>query len=114
MRAYIIRRLLLMIPTLFIVSILIFFMIRLIPGDIVDVMVAELEMEKGGGIVDRAALERELELDVPIPVQYGRWLGVVPQADGSFSGIFQGDLGKSLWKGTPVVEEIALNLASWL
>jgi len=108
MRAYIIRRLLLMIPTLFIASLIIFFMIRLIPGDIIDVMVAELEMEEGGGIVDRAALERELGLDVPILTQYGRWIGVVPGADGSFSGIFQGDLGKSLWRGTPVVEEIAL------
>jgi len=97
-----------MIPTLFIASLIIFFMIRLIPGDIIDVMVAELEMEEGGGIVDRAALERELGLDVPILTQYGRWIGVVPGADGSFSGIFQGDLGKSLWRGTPVVEEIAL------
>ena len=42
MRAYVIRRLLLTIPTLFIVSIIVFMLIRIIPGDIVDAMVAQL------------------------------------------------------------------------
>ncbi len=108
MRVYIIRRLLLMIPTVFIVSVLIFFMIRLIPGSIVDAMVAQ-QQSMGGGTValDRAVIEHELGLDVPILTQYGRWIGVVAQADGNFSGLFQGNLGTSLWKQTPVIDEIA-------
>jgi len=109
MRAYIIRRLLLTIPTVFIVSLIVFFMIRFIPGTIVDAMVAQQQMISGGVTVsvDRAAIEQALGLDVPILTQYGRWVGVVPQADGSFSGIFQGDLGNSLWRDIPVTEEIA-------
>jgi len=110
MRTYIIRRILLMMPTVFIVSLIIFFMIRLIPGTIVDAMVAE--QMRGGvggvmGVADREALEHSLGLDVPVLTQYGRWIGVIPGADGSFSGILQGDLGNSLWKGIPVTEEIA-------
>ncbi|MFC1984386.1 ABC transporter permease, partial [Chloroflexota bacterium] len=51
-----------------------------------------------------------LGLDVPIYVQYGRWWGVVPQADGSLSGIIQGDLGRSLWEKTEVADEIAARI----
>ncbi|MBA7569540.1 Glutathione transport system permease protein GsiC [subsurface metagenome] len=107
MRVYIIRRLLLTIPTVFLVSLIIFFMIRLIPGDAVDALLAQME---GFGTVevDREVVERALGLDVPVFTQYGRWMGVIPQADGSFSGIFQGDLGKSFWRADTVVEEIAL------
>jgi len=112
MRAYIIRRLLLMIPTLFIVSIIIFFMIRLVPGTIVDAMVAQMaEVGAAGGggrLIDKASIEHALGLDVPVLTQYGRWVGVLRGMDGSFSGIFQGDLGTSLWKGIPVTEEIAV------
>ncbi len=106
MRAYIIRRLLLVIPTVLIVSLLIFFTIRLIPGDMIDAMMSQpgaMDTE-----IDRAALEHELGLDAPAFVQYGRWLGVWPQRDGSFSGIFQGDLGTSWWSRLPVVELVAL------
>ncbi len=103
MRAYIIRRLLLMIPTLLLVSLAIFFVIRLIPGDIINIMASEMGRFT---YEDRAAIEHELGFDVPILTQYGRWVGVVPQADGSFNGIFQGNLGTSLWKQTPVTEEV--------
>ena len=112
MRAYIIRRLLLIIPTLFLVSLIIFFIIRLIPGNVIDLMVQQTQGRGGGGVgieeSDRAAVAKALGLDVSIPVQYGRWIGVVPQADGSFRGVFQGNLGTSLWKGTPVLEDIAV------
>ena len=47
MRAYLIRRLLLVIPTLFILSILVFLAVRFIPGDVIDVMVAKMDL--GGG-----------------------------------------------------------------
>jgi len=71
MRTYIIRRLLLIIPTLFILTILIFLSVRFIPGDVIDTMAAQHLFY---GDVDREALERLLGLDVPVYVQYGRWL----------------------------------------
>jgi len=106
MRAYIIRRLLIMIPTLLLVSLLVFFVVRLMPGDIIDAMISvNPDVE-----IDRPAMERDLGLDSPVLVQYGRWMGVAPQTDGSFRGIFQGDLGYSLWNRKPVVELLA---AKW-
>ncbi len=108
MRIYIIRRLALMIPTLLIVSMVIFLLIRLIPGSVVDAMIGAQESVSGTKlIVDRAAIEKALGLDMPMPVQYGRWIGVLPGADGSFSGLIQGDFGTSMWRGTSVGEEIA-------
>ena len=107
MRAYIIRRLLLAIPTLFLVTLIVFLLVRLVPGDAVDAMAVELALQ--GVDIDSARdqIEQMLGLDVPILQQYRRWLGIVPQDDGSFSGIFQGDLGKSFWSPYTVVEEIA-------
>ncbi len=105
MRAYIIRRLLIMIPTLFLVVTIVFFMVRLIPGGIVDAMLSQVGREVE---LDRAMIERELGLDAPLLVQYGRWLGVTPQVDGSFSGVFQGDLGDSWWLNLSVIELVAL------
>ena len=110
MRSYIIRRLLLTIPTVFIISIIIFFGTRLIPGDVIDAMVLRI-VDSGSVSIDieaaREMLERALGLDVALPVQYGRWMGVLPGADGNFSGILQGNWGKSLWHPSTVVEEIA-------
>ncbi len=107
MRAYIIRRLLLAIPTVFLVSLIVFFLIRMIPGDAVDALAAQMEQFGTDIGTARAQIERTLGLDVPVFQQYGRWVGVVPQADGSFSGILQGDLGKSFWRADTVIEEIA-------
>jgi peptide/nickel transport system permease protein len=104
MRAYVIRRLLLMIPNLLLVSILIFFTIRLIPGDLIDIMAAEMH---GFAATDRARIEKSLGFDVSMPTQYGRWIGILPQEDGSFRGLFQGNLGNSLWRRTPVSDLIA-------
>ena len=72
MRGYIIRRLLLVIPTLFILSLIVFFSVRFIPGDTIDAMLGTVDFSAE---VDRAALERMLGLDVPAHVQYVRWLG---------------------------------------
>ena len=106
MRAYIIRRLLLIIPTVSLVSLIIFLLVRLLPGDIIDAMVAQ--QAAGGDVaLERAAIEHELGLDVPILTQYGRWIGIAPRDDGSFSGILQGDFGNSVWRGTPVIKDIA-------
>ena len=113
MRAYIIRRLLLIIPTLFILTILVFLSVRFLPGDIIDLIEARMQ-EAGGDIeIDREALERILGLDVPVYVQYGRWIGVLPTPDpfsmeSRFDGILQGTLGESLM-GRGAVEEKILN-----
>ena len=100
MRAYIIRRLLLVIPTLFLLSIIVFLTVRFIPGDVVDAMLSEMQWE-GGGDLDRATLERRLGLDVPVWVQYGRWIGDMFR---------HGSLGRSLWRDLPVEEEILSRL----
>ncbi|MBA7517469.1 Glutathione transport system permease protein GsiC [subsurface metagenome] len=104
MSSYIIRRLLVLIPTLFLVTIAIFVLIRLLPSDLVDTVIARMERAGSDVEIDRAAIEHSLGLDAPIVVQYGRWIGVAPQDDGSFSGLFQGNLGNSMWKGTPVLK----------
>ena len=95
MRPYIIRRLLLVIPTLFLLSLLVFLTVRFIPGDVIDAMSAELRSY--GVDVDRATLERRLGLDVPVWVQYGRWIGEI---------FLHGTLGQSLWRDWTVEEEI--------
>ena len=74
MKAYITRRLLLVIPTLLLLSIIVFLTVRFIPGDVIDAMLSEIQWV-GGGDMDRATLERRLGLDVPVWVQYGRWIG---------------------------------------
>ena len=92
MRAYIIRRLLLIISTLWILTIIVFLMVRFIPGDVIDIMVDKMELD-AGGIVDREAIERLLGLDLPVYVQYGRWVGDI---------LLHGTLGESLWGGWTV------------
>ncbi|MDE0122514.1 MAG: ABC transporter permease [bacterium] len=111
MRAYLIRRLLLIIPTLSVLTIMVFLAVRFIPGDVIDVMVARItEQGAEGAEIDRAALERRLGLDVPVHVQYGRWIGVLPTPDfitgeSHFKGLLQGVLGQSLWGAHFSVEE---------
>ena len=95
MRAYIIRRLLLIIPTLFILTILVFLSVRFIPGDIIDVIVGRMEFQVAS--IDREALERRLGLDVPVYVQYGRWIGDI---------FLHGSLGESLMGRWAVEEKI--------
>ena len=104
MRSYIIRRLLLMIPTMFIVTFIIFFMIRMIPGDAIDGIVARAGRTVLPDQVDREHYERLLGLDVSAPVQYGRWMGFIPQADGEFSGLFQGNFGDAFFQPYTVME----------
>ena len=112
MRAYAIRRFLLIIPTLFIVSTLVFLSVRFIPGDTIDAMVARMESFVE---IDRELLERRLGLDVPAYVQYGRWMGVLPTPDvytgeSHFNGLLQGTLGKELLGKRSVEEKILARL----
>ena len=111
MRAYIIRRLLLIIPTLFILTMLVFLSVRFIPGDIVDEMVGMLEDYSLGSVeIDREAVERMLGLDVPVHVQYGRWIGVLPTpvrftGEYHYNGLLQGTFGESLFGGAVSIEK---------
>ena len=98
----------LIIPTLFVLTILVFLSVRFIPGDAIDAMLGKTEFL--GANVDRAALERMMGLDVPVYVQYGRWIGVVPTPDWitgetRFTGLLQGSLGQSLIGNQGAVRE---------
>ena len=95
MQAYIIRRLLALIPTLIFASLIVFITVRLIPGDIIDLMLSSNDI--GADKKSRAPLEAALGLHRPMVSQYFRWLGAI---------LFDGSLGKSLWQNTPVMEEI--------
>jgi len=90
MRDYIIRRLLLMIPTLLLISFIVFLMVRFIPGDVVELMVMEHAQQQAGQVeLDVEAMRAMMGLDQPIYVQYGEWM----------SGLAHGNLGESLWTG---------------
>jgi len=96
MYQYIIKRLLLMVPTLLGAAILVFFLMRLIPGD-----VCELRMAGSGSYFDKEALavcQRELGLDRAMALQFWDF----------FSGFFTFDLGNSMYSGRPIIEEIGL------
>ena len=97
MKAYLIRRLLLILPTVFILSILVFLSVRFLPGDIIDLMVMRMEAQNLFGEIDREALEHQLGLDVPVWVQYGRWIGDI---------LRHGTLGQSLLTSYAVEAEI--------
>ncbi len=97
MQAYIIRRLLALIPTLFVASLIVFVSMRLIPGDVIDQMLAQNDVATSA---DRALVEEALGLDQPMYIQYFRWVG----------GIMRGDLGNSLWHNTPVTTQLAETL----
>ncbi len=96
MGSYLIRRLLALIPTLIIASIIVFSVVRLIPGDVLDLMLSENDYSATGHDT-REQLERALGLDRPIYMQYLVWAG----------NALQGDLGNSLWRNTSVTTEIA-------
>ncbi len=93
MFAYIVRRLALMLVTLIGISIIIFVLLRVVPGNIVDILF------DAAGFVDpteKANLEKELGLDLPIYVQYLHWIG----------GLLHGDLGYSYVSEKPALQEI--------
>lgn len=106
MRNYIIRRLLILIPTLLILTFIIFLLATLIPGDIIDATQSRSTADVG---VDREALEKLYGLDAPFMVQYGRWLGVMPQEEGGLQGFLQWDLDESWWRRRPVLELVGIS-----
>ncbi len=98
MLRYVLARLFLVLPTLWAVATLIFLLVRVIPGDIV-----ELRLVSGGSYVTREVVEQErarLGLNKPLWAQYGDWI----------AGLARLDLGTSMWSGAPVSREIAIRL----
>lgn len=98
MQAYILRRLLALIPTLFFASVIVFTTVRLIPGDVIDLMLSQNDISASQ--MDRDSLMAVLGLDKPMWSQYLVWVG----------NLFQGDMGNSLWQSTPVTERLAERL----
>ena len=95
MKEYILKRLLLTIPTIFSLTIIVFLLIRLLPGDVIDAMSGgELSIDEGR----RKMMLDRLGLNDPIIVQYGNWM----------KDIFSGDLGVSLRNAQPL-REVFLN-----
>ena len=98
MLRYAINRVLLAIPTLLGVAILVFLMLRIVPGDIVEV-----KLRGDGGAVSQETIEMErqkLGLDKPLVIQFRDWM----------VGVATLDLGNSMWTERPVMEEISLRL----
>ena len=96
MRQYLIRRILLMIPTLLGVAIVIFLLMRVVPGDIV-----ELKYAGEGASISRETLEKErqlLGLDKPLWYQFGSWMW----------GLMRGNFGVSMWTGRPIMHEVSI------
>jgi peptide/nickel transport system permease protein len=101
-QGYVIRRLLLLIPTILIVSIIIFLLVRWVPGDAVDFL--QTQLSQGAGVtvkIERAQIEAMLGLDVPVHVQYWRWLKGV---------CLHGDLGHSIIWNRPVLDMVVERL----
>ena len=95
MLRYTINRVLLMIPTLIGVAVLVFFLLRVVPGDIV-----EIKLRGDGGSVTQETIDMErkrLGLDRPLATQFGDWM----------VGMATLDFGNSMWTERPVVTEIA-------
>lgn len=93
MGSYLIRRFLLMLLTLFGISVLVFVMLRLVPGNIADILFDSAGMID---VADKAKLEHDLGLDQPIVIQYVEWIG----------GLAHGDLGYSYVSEKPALDEI--------
>jgi peptide/nickel transport system permease protein len=95
LRRYLAKRLVVAIPSLLIASLIVFTLPRLIPGDVVAMMLEEKAYAK-----DLEELRAKLGLDRPIYVQYFEWVGRA----------VRGDLGESLWTRQPVLQEIGHRL----
>ena len=103
---YTIRRILIMIPTLLVISLLTFTIIKLPPGDFLSNQIAELQSQGDRSALERAAfLRKQYGLDRPFIEQYAAWVGIWPGERG-FSGLLQGDWGWSFEYNLPVGEVV--------
>ena len=96
MLQYLLKRLLLMIPTIIGVAVVIFVLMRMLPGDIVEIRLAG-----DGGLVQQETIDKERErlgLNKPLVTQFGEWMW----------GLAHLDFGNSMWTGRPVGYEIGI------
>jgi peptide/nickel transport system permease protein len=106
MLTYTIRRLLIMIPTLLVISLVTFSIIKLPPGDFLTNKIDELRSEGGKAALEKVEfLRKQYGLDKPFIEQYAVWVGIWPTERG-FSGLLQGDWGWSFEHDLPVNEVI--------
>jgi len=100
-RAYAIRRILLIIPTLLLVTIIVFLSVRFIPGDVIDQKISEINVENSLSYQQaRDLIRHQLGLDKPIYAQYWKWL----------TGVLRGDLGTSMTNGRSISADIVSKL----
>jgi peptide/nickel transport system permease protein len=99
MQAYLARRLLALIPALFFASLIVFVIVRLVPGNIIDMMLAQNDV--GADKLSRDQLISTLGLDRPMWQQYFHWISGI---------LLHGDFGRSLWQNTPVAELLGARL----
>jgi peptide/nickel transport system permease protein len=92
MTLYVLKRLILVVPTLILVTLFVFGIVRAIPGDVVDMMLEQFQYGK-----DAQELRARLGLDRPTVEQYLAWAG----------GLLRGELGQSLWTNRPAAQDIA-------
>lgn len=118
MLQYIARRILLMIPTLFVISLISFAIIQLPPGDFLSSYVAQLRSQ--GENIDDAqikALEEQYGLNQPIYVQYWKWMsGILTRGDWGRSFEWQKPVGELIWDrlGITMLISVLTILLSWL
>ncbi|MDB5575006.1 MAG: transporter permease [Bradyrhizobium sp.] len=93
MQAYLARRLLALIPALFFASLIVFVIVRLVPGNVIDMMLSQNDV--GADKLSRDQLIATLGLDRPMWQQYFHWISGI---------LLHGDFGRSLWQNTPVSE----------
>ena len=99
MRSYVIRRLRALLPTLILASIIVFVTVRLIPGDVIDLMLSQNDV--AADKKSRDDIIAALGMDKPMWQQYFHWISAI---------VLHGDLGNSLWQGTPVTEHLRARL----
>lgn len=103
---FLLRRLVTMIVTLVIISALVFFIIKLPPGDFLSNMIYELRAQNDNASIAKAEfLMKQYALDRPTWEQYLIWIGAMPGPNG-FSGLLQGDWGWSFEYDKPVLDVV--------
>src|SRR5262244_637766 len=95
MRTYILRRLLQIVPTVLMITLVVFVMMRSVPGDPVVVLLGDAYTEENA-----VRVRQEYALDKPVLVQYGIWLGK----------LVRGDWGASILSGRPVLQDVLIRL----
>src|SRR5438105_12069837 len=95
LNSYVRRRLVLFVPTLLGSTMLIFLLVRVLPGDVADALLANVHDPRAA-----QELRHQFGLDQPLPIQYAHWLG----------NVLHGDLGTSLWTHQAVVNRLRVTV----